>query len=142
MKNLCIPKAQCILPFQQILFTIMHNMPNFYYLHYVLDYLPQDLLATHLPATIGTTEHQKRAQDPPPCRFPMASTNCPRIHCWRGSTKRTSIHEDGSVHLCVLEAVCRWPSVADTEGSPCASQFHPKTCGGPEAAPPPHRLAS
>ena len=113
----------------------MHHMPTFYYFHYVLDYVPHDLLATHLPATIGTTNHQKGAQaHPPPSSCPMAGTKCPRIHCSKASTRSTSIHEAGSCHLSVHKAVCRWPTVADTEGSPCASQFRLKRCGGLEPA--------
>ena len=33
-------------------------------------------------------------------------------------------------HLPVHEAVCRWSSVADTEGSLCTSHCRPKSCGG------------
>ena len=112
----------------------MYYMQAFYYPHYLLDYVLHALSAPHFPATSCTEEHQGECSGrPPPAASPWQAERVPGFTAGGDVPEALPSDQAGGCHLPVHEAVCRWSSVADTEGSLCASQFRPKRCGGLEA---------
>ena len=111
----------------------MHYMQAFYYPHYLLDYVLHALSAPHFPATSCTEEHQESAQAAtPPAASPWQAERVPGFTAGGDVPEALTSDQAGGFHLFVHETVCRWSSVADTEGSLCASHCRPKSSGGLE----------
>ena len=69
---------------------------------------------------------------PPPAASPWQAERVPGFTAGGDVPEALPSDQAGGCHLPVHEAVCRWSSVADTEGSLCASHCRPKSSGGLE----------